>query len=140
MEYFFNKTSLRQTSPCGKNLRGGSRIQRGTSPQGINAQDFRTGATPRPPARRPSSHQQVDAGAALVEVADADAVTVRIDGTGADVDFLEQALAGGEVVADDRVDHDLLRRRLFVLAEKGLLFVPVLRGRVGVSVAKSFCW
>jgi len=49
----------------------------------------------------------VDEETVLAEVADVDAVTVRIDGTGADVDVLEQSFASCEEVADDCVDHPL---------------------------------
>ncbi len=67
-----------------------------------------------------------DEEAVPVEEADVDAVTVRVDGTSANVDVLEQALAFGEIVANDRVDTDPRRGCFLVPREQGLLFTPVL--------------
>jgi len=100
-----NEKSLRQIVPCGKICAEAQEFKRdkpsrnqGSGLPGRRDTDAAIAAV-IPPV--------VDVEAALAEVADVDAATARIDGTGSNVDVLEQALASGEVVADDRVDHHL---------------------------------
>ena len=65
-----------------------------------------------------------DVETAGVEVADADPVAARVDIRATHVDVLEESLARGLEVADDRVDHHPSQRRLVMLAQEGLLLVP----------------
>lgn len=64
------------------------------------------------------------------EVADVDAVTVRVEIRTADVELLEEPFAGCQIVADDRVDHHLRFRRFLVFRQERLLLGPVLARRV----------
>src|SRR5205823_5907468 len=63
-----------------------------------------------------------------IEAADDDAVTVRVLVLAAHVGVRQQALAVGEPVEDDHIDHLAGERHLLFLEESGLLVVGLAAG------------
>ncbi len=74
--------------------------------------------------------EAVDVQAARKEEADVDPVAERVDIRTPDVNVLEEPFAGGQEVADDRVDHHASFGRFLLVGEQRLLLVPGLAGRI----------